>query len=69
MDLLGPLHADIFFCERLLLNSVDLRIKLIRSNDAFCLMGTRASEFTLKITAASLSTPIPRTCPENTDYL
>ena len=54
VDLLGPLHADIFFCERLLLNSVDLRIKLIRSNDAFCLMGTRTSEFTLKITAASL---------------
>ena len=54
VDLLGPLHADIFFCERLLLNLVDLRIKLIRSNDAFCLMGTRACEFTLKITAASL---------------
>lgn len=54
VDLLGPLHADIFFCERLLLNSVDLRIKLMRSNDAFCLMGTRDSNFTLKITAASL---------------
>ena len=54
VDLLGALHADIFFSERLLLNSVDLRIKLIRNNDAFCLMGTCASEFTLKITAASL---------------
>lgn len=54
VDLLGPLHADIFFCERLLLSLVDLRIKLIRSNDAFCLMGTRVSEFALKITAASL---------------
>ncbi|KAL4009490.1 hypothetical protein ACER0C_003342 [Sarotherodon galilaeus] len=54
VDLLGPLHADIFFCERLLLNSVDLRIKLIRNSDAFCLMGTRDSQFALKITAASL---------------
>lgn len=54
VDLLGPLHADIFFCERLLLNSIDLRVKLIRSNDAFCLMCPRASEFVLKITAASL---------------
>lgn len=54
VDLLGPLYANIFFCERLLLNSVDLRIKLIRNNDAFCLMGTCASEFGLKITAASL---------------
>ncbi|CAI5679594.1 unnamed protein product [Oreochromis niloticus] len=54
VDLLGPLHADIFFCERLLLNSVDLRIKLIRNSDAFSLMGTRDSQFALKITAASL---------------
>ncbi|KAM9345107.1 uncharacterized protein F54H12.2-like [Symphorus nematophorus] len=54
VDLLGPLHGDIFFSERLLLNSVDLRIKLIRNSDAFCLMGTRTSEFSLKITAASL---------------
>ncbi|CAI5669519.1 unnamed protein product [Oreochromis niloticus] len=44
VDLLGPLHADIFFCERLLLNSVDLRIKLIRNSDAFSLMGTRDSQ-------------------------
>lgn len=54
VDLLGPLHADIFFCERLLLNSVDLRIKLIRNSDAFSLMGTRDSQFALKITSASL---------------
>ncbi|CAI5685916.1 unnamed protein product [Oreochromis niloticus] len=54
VDRLGPLHADIFFCERLLLNSVDLRIKLIRNSDAISLMGTRDSQFALKITAASL---------------
>lgn len=54
VDLLGPLHSDIFFCERLMLNSVDLRIKLIRNNDAFCLMGLRDSEFCLKIISASL---------------
>ena len=54
VDLLGPLHGDIFFSEKLLLNSVDLRIKLIRHSDSFCLMGARASDFVLKITAASL---------------
>eukprot|EP00064_Thunnus_orientalis_P014088 superscaffoldBa00002401_g14129 len=54
VDLLGLFHRDILFSERLLLNSVDLRIKLIRNNDAFCLMGIWASEFVLKITAASL---------------
>ena len=54
VDLLGPLQGDIFFSEKLLLNSVDLRIKLIRHSDSFCLMGARASDFVLKITAASL---------------
>ncbi|KAF0029442.1 hypothetical protein F2P81_018547 [Scophthalmus maximus] len=38
VHLLGPLHADIFFSKRFLLNSVDLRIKLSRANDAFALM-------------------------------
>jgi len=40
--------------ERLLLNSVDLRIKLTRASDAFCLMGARDSTFRLKILGASL---------------
>ena len=54
LHLMGPLHADIFFCERLLLNSVDMRVKLIRASDAFSLMGARDSTFRLKIIGASL---------------
>lgn len=54
VELMGPLHGDIVFSERLLLNSVDMRIKLIRNSDAFCLMGARDSAFRLKITGASL---------------
>ncbi|XP_067456274.1 uncharacterized protein F54H12.2-like [Thunnus thynnus] len=38
VHLLGALHTDILFSERLLLNSVDMRIKLTRASDAFCLM-------------------------------
>lgn len=53
VELLGPLHGDIFFCEKLLLNSVDLRIKLVRSSNTFCLMGLPESTYHLKITAAS----------------
>ncbi|XP_071402891.1 uncharacterized protein F54H12.2-like [Centroberyx affinis] len=52
--LLGPLHADIFFCERLLLNSVDLRIKLTRGSDAFCLMAGANADYRLKILGAAL---------------
>lgn len=51
---IGPLHADILFCERLLLNNVDLRIKLIKANDDFCLMSPAGSDHKLKILSASL---------------
>ncbi|GBL87016.1 hypothetical protein AVEN_218725-1 [Araneus ventricosus] len=39
VDMIGRLHVDIFNQERLLLNLVDLKIKLIRSKPEFCLMG------------------------------
>jgi len=38
-DMMGRLHADLFFQERFVLNEVGVKIKLIRSRDAFCLMG------------------------------
>ena len=34
----GPIFADIFMTDRLLLNMMDLRVVLNRSTDAFCLM-------------------------------
>jgi hypothetical protein len=42
---IGRVHSDIFFQERYMLNEVSVRIKLIRSNDAFCLMSTGATQF------------------------
>lgn len=48
-QVLGPLHADIFFCERLLLNSVDVRVKLTRGSDAFCLMHAANREYRLHV--------------------
>ena len=41
-DMMGRLHADVFFQDRFMLNEVNVKIKLIRSKDAFCLMGTAA---------------------------
>ena len=38
-DMMGRLHADIFFQDRYMLNEVSVKIKLVRSKDAFCLMG------------------------------
>ena len=34
----GPIFADIFMTDRLLLNMIDLRVVLNRSSNAFCLM-------------------------------
>ncbi|KAF8794219.1 hypothetical protein HNY73_002220 [Argiope bruennichi] len=39
VDMIGWLHVDIFNQDRLLLNLVDLKIKLIRSKPEFCLLG------------------------------
>ena len=46
----GRLHADIFFQERYMLSEVGVKIKLVRSKNAFCLMGTAK----VKILHASL---------------
>jgi len=38
-DMMGRLHADIFFQVRYMINDVGVKTKLVRSNDAFCVMG------------------------------
>ncbi|GFW29957.1 uncharacterized protein F54H12.2 [Trichonephila clavipes] len=39
VDMVGRLHVDLFNQDRLLLNLVDVKLKLIRSKPSFCLMG------------------------------
>ncbi|GFW44514.1 uncharacterized protein F54H12.2 [Trichonephila clavipes] len=39
VDMIGCIHSDLFHQDRLLLNLVDLKIKLIRSKSEFCLQG------------------------------
>ena len=38
VDLIGHLHCDIFNRNRFLINGVEMRMRLVRSKDAFCLM-------------------------------
>ena len=38
-----PLHSDMFFQPKYLLNGVDLHVKLIRSKEEFCLMSATAN--------------------------
>ena len=53
VDMIGRIHADIFFQGRYLLNEVNVKIKMIRSRDAFCLMGG-AQQFKVMIESAIL---------------
>ena len=39
IDMMGKLHLDLFFQNRYLLNGVEVRLRLICSNDPFCLHG------------------------------
>ncbi|XP_072014879.1 uncharacterized protein F54H12.2-like [Amphiura filiformis] len=55
IDLSGPLHADICFQGKYLLNGLDLKIKLHRAKDSFCLMSDEvAADYKVKIVGASL---------------
>jgi len=38
IDMMGKIHSDLFFQDRYLLNGVNMRLKLVRSNNPFCIM-------------------------------
>jgi len=47
VDMVGRIHADMFFQERYLVNEVHVMIKLVRSRNSFCLLS--ADEFKVKM--------------------
>ncbi|XP_069092626.1 uncharacterized protein F54H12.2-like [Pleurodeles waltl] len=53
-DLLGRVHSDLFIQDKLLVNSIDLNIKLNCNKDAFCLISGDAERYKLVILSASL---------------
>ncbi|XP_060089001.1 uncharacterized protein F54H12.2-like [Heteronotia binoei] len=64
IDLLGQLHSDLFFQEKLLVNGMDVKIKLTRSKDAFCLMADDLNRgCKLNILSASLFIKKVRVAP------
>ncbi|KAM4689035.1 uncharacterized protein F54H12.2-like [Discoglossus pictus] len=54
VELIGKLHADLFFQEKLMLNGLDLKIKLTRNKDTFCIMSAEADPYKVQILSASL---------------
>lgn len=55
VDLVGRIHSDIFFQNKYLINGVNMKVKLIRSKDEFCLMSSGAdANFKVSILEATL---------------
>lgn len=52
VDMMGHVHCDIFNQEKFLLNGVELKLRLIRSRDSFCLLGDDG--YKIQITEANL---------------
>lgn len=47
-DMMGKLHLDLSFQNRYLLNGVEMKIRLVRSKDDFCLIGQGTNKVVLK---------------------
>jgi len=43
LDLIGHLHCDVFNQDKFLINGVEVRMRLVRSKDSFCLMETKSA--------------------------
>ncbi|XP_069618444.1 uncharacterized protein F54H12.2-like [Ranitomeya imitator] len=54
VELVGPIFGDIFNQPKLILNGLDLKIKLSRNKDAFCLMAVEQEQFKVQIVNAAL---------------
>ena len=55
LDMIGRLHCDIFQQNRLMLNLVDVKVKLIRSKPEFCLLSsTEDAKYKVVLNHASL---------------
>ena len=64
VDLLGPLHCDILYSERLLLNHVDVTFKLTPNQPAFALMsGTSSANYKIAIQSAVLKVRAVKVSP------
>nr|XP_006632725.1 PREDICTED: uncharacterized protein F54H12.2-like [Lepisosteus oculatus] len=62
LELLGDIHAVLFFQDQLLLDGVDLKIKLTSNRDPFCLMNNDG-EHKLSVLSASLFVKRVRVSP------
>ena len=53
VDLIGHLHCDVFNQDKLLLNGVEVRLRLVQSKDTFCLMDASDVNYSVHINEAT----------------
>ena len=54
VDMLGHLHCDVFNQDKFLLNGIEVRVRLVRSKSAFCLVNHEADDTKVRIQEATL---------------
>ena len=53
-DMVGIIHSDLFFQSKFLLNDINIKIRLVRNKDSFCLMGAADATFKIRIVDCKL---------------
>ena len=53
-DLVGIIHSDLFFQNKYLLNDINVKVRLVRNKDSFCLMGAVDATFKIRIVDCEL---------------
>ena len=55
VGMIGRIHSDIFFQDRYMLNEVNVKVRLVRNKDSFCLMSVEANPaYKVKLISAVL---------------
>ena len=55
VDMIGRIHSEIFFQDRYMLNEVNVKVRLVRNKDSFCLMSGEANpSYKVKLISAVL---------------
>ena len=53
-DMVGIIHSDLFFQSKFLLNDINIKVRLVRNKDSFCLMGAVDATFKIRIVDCKL---------------
>lgn len=54
VEMMGHIHCDVFNQDKFLLNGVDMRLRLVRSKDSFCLIDKTTKNYKIHVVEAAL---------------